>query len=110
MLVEVVLGSGLKAIHAVSQENLIAVHGKNLLFGEVALNLQRQNHLLNLAAEMALRRKKQIARELHGKRGSALRARPRGDIAIRGPQHAPEIDSPMLLKTLVFRGQDGITQ
>ena len=110
MFIEIILRSRLKAIDAVAQKDLVAVHGKDLLFGEVALNLDGQHHLLDLAAEVALRREEQIARELHGQRGSALRPRTRGDIAISGAQYPPEIDSPVLLKILVFGGENCVAQ
>src|SRR5947209_2910108 len=110
MLVEVIFRPSFKAIDSMAKEDLVTIHGKDLLLGEVAFDLQRQDHLLYLAAEMTFRRKKQIARKLHGQRGSALRARSRRYIAVGGSQHAPEVDAPVLLKTLVFRGQDGIAQ
>src|SRR2546423_3479376 len=110
MFVEIILRSRLKTIDAVAQKNLVAVHGKDLLFGKVALNLDGQHHLLNLAAEVALRREKQVARKLHGQRGSALGPRPGGYIAISGAQHPPEVDSPVLLEILVFSRENCIAQ
>ena len=56
MFVEIILGSGFKSIHAVAEPNLVAVHGKDLRLGEVPLNLNGQHGLLDLAAEIALRR------------------------------------------------------
>jgi hypothetical protein len=75
MLVEVVFGSGFKTIDAVSQKDLVAIEREYLLLGKASFNLQGQQRFLHLAAEMALRRKKQVARKLHGERGRALRAR-----------------------------------
>src|ERR1051326_7163815 len=74
------------------------------------LDLKRQDCLLDFAAEVALRREEQVARELHGQRGSALRPRSRSDIAVGGAHHAPEIDAPVLLKVLVFGGENGVAQ
>src|SRR6202165_5826542 len=110
MLVEVVLGSGFKSIHAMTKRNLVAVHGKDLRFGKVPLNLNGQHGLLDLAAEVTLRREKQIAGKLHGERGCALRTRTRSYIAVSGAHYSPEIDAPMLLKILVFNGHDCIPQ
>ena len=38
-----------------AQVNLVPIQGKDLLFGEVALNLDGEEHLLHLAAERTLR-------------------------------------------------------
>src|SRR4029077_18750977 len=105
-----VFRAGFEAVNTVAQKNLVAVQGKNLLLGEVPLNLQSQDRFLHFAAEMALRREEQVTRELHGERGCSLRPRPGTHIAIGGSHHAPEVDTPVLLKRLVFSGEDGVTQ
>src|SRR5947209_408262 len=108
--IEVVLRAGFKSINAMAQKDLVAVHGKNLLLSEVALDLDGEHHLLNLAAEVALRRKKQVARKLHGQRGRTLGPRAGGDVAPGRPEHAPEIDAPVLFEALVFSRENGVPQ
>src|SRR5579864_1643271 len=110
VLVEVVFGSGFKAIDSMSQKNLVAVESENLLLGEAAFKLQSKKRFLHLAAEMPLRRKKQVARKLHRERGSALRARAGRYVAIGSAKDPPEIDAPVGFKGLIFRGENGVTQ
>src|SRR6185437_4464527 len=110
MLVEVIFGAGFKAIDAVSQEDLVGGEREDLLLGEVALNLHGQHGFLDLAAEVPLGRKKQVAAPLHGQRGRPFSPTVRLNVAPGGACHAPEVDSPMALKILVFGGEDGVAQ
>src|SRR5207244_9614155 len=73
VLVEVELGTGFEAVSAMSQKNLVTIQSEDLLLGEAALDLQRQHDFLDFAAVVAIGREKQVARELHGQSGGALR-------------------------------------
>jgi len=108
--VEVVLRSRLESVDPMSQENLVAVQGKDLRLGETALDLDGEHHLLHLAPEGAVRAQEQVAGKLHGQGGSALRPAAAGDIAPSGPQNPPRIHAPMRLKILVFGGQNRVAQ
>ena len=56
MFVEVVLRARFKSIDTVSQKDLVAIHGEDLLFGKAALDLQRQHGFLDLSAKVPFRR------------------------------------------------------
>ena len=111
-LAEIILGGGLETVIAVREIDLIAVHREDLLLGVVALDLDREERLLDLAAHAdvgAIREKR--AGELHGERarafGTAVRAR---QVAPGGAEHAREVHAPVLLEMLVFGGEDGVLQ
>ena len=111
-LAEIIFGGGLEAVIAVREINLIAVHGEDLLLGVVALDLDRQQRLLDFAAHAAVGAiEKERAGELHGERarafGTAVRAR---QVAPGGAEYAREIHAPVLLEMLVFGGEDGVLQ
>ena len=110
MLAEVKLGSGFKAVHSAAQINLIAVEGENLLLGEGALDLNGEKRFLDFARRGAFRGEKEVARQLHGERGSALSAAVAADVVPRGTGDTEYIDAPMRLEALVFNGDDGLAQ
>src|SRR5579884_1904690 len=108
MLAEVILRAGFEAVDAVPEVNLVGVHGEDLLLGKSAFNLDRKNRLLNFAAKAALRRKKEVSRQLHGERGGSLCAGLCGCIAIGGAENPPEVDAPVAIEVLVFGGDDRV--
>ena len=110
MFAEVIFRARLKPIHALPQINLVGVQRKNLLLGKIPLNLDRQQNFLQLAMKRSLRREKQILRQLHGQRGSALGAPIRRQIPIRCPGHAKQIDAPVAFKVLIFNRDDGVAK
>ena len=105
-----ILRGGLEAVHPAAQVNLVAVEGEDLLLGEGALNLDGEVGLLHLAHDGAVGGEKEIARQLHGERGSALRAAVRADVVPGGAGDAEDIDAPVRLEVLVFNGDDGLAQ
>src|SRR5581483_3765499 len=107
---EVVAGSCLKTISAMTEKNLVGVKREDLRLGKASLDLDRQHDFLDLAVKGAIRSQKQIARKLHGERGGALQLAARDEITIGGADHAPVVDSSMALKILVFHGSQGIAQ
>src|SRR6185369_13334742 len=98
LLAEVILRSRLEPIHSMSKEDLVRIHREDLLLRKAPLDRHRQHRFMEFAAEVSLRVQKQVARQLHRQRRSALRATPRRDIAISGSKHTPPIDAPMLFK------------
>ena len=93
-----------------AQVDLVGVQGEDLRLGEAALDLDRQHHLLHLAPEVAVGRKKQVARQLHGQRGSALGAAVEHDVAPGRAEDAPHVHAPVLLELLVFGGDQRVAQ
>ena len=109
-LAEVVFGRGLKSVDAVPQVNLIGVEGEDLLLGESALDLNRQERFLDFAVPGPVGRKKKIAGQLHGEGGSTLHFAARFDIAIGRPYDAPNVDPPMPVEVFVFDRDQGIPE
>ncbi len=109
-LAEVVLGARLKAINAVSEVDLIGVHGEDLRLGEAALDLDGKDDLLHLAAEALFRGEEKIAGELHGQGRSSLGAALGAEVAVGGAYEALQVDAPVFLKVLVLDGEDGLAQ
>ncbi len=110
VLAEIKLRCGLEAVHSAAQIDLVAVEGEDLLLGEGALDLDGEICLLNFAGGGALGREKQVARQLHGERGCALRAAVAADVVPGGAGDAEDIDAPVRLEVLVFNGDDGLAQ
>src|SRR5579864_7374880 len=102
MFAEIELRARFEAIHAVSQENLVGVHGEDLLLRESPLDLNSEHYLLDLSAEILISRQKQVARELHRQSRSSLYTPAGTEIAVRSSQHSPDIDSPMALEIFIF--------
>jgi hypothetical protein len=110
VLGKIKLRSSLEPIHPAAQVNLVPVKRKDLFLREGALDLDGQVRLLNLAPGGALIGKEEIARQLHGERGSALRAAVAADVVPRGAGHAEDIDAPVRLEVLVFDGDHRLAQ
>jgi hypothetical protein len=110
MLAEVIFAACLKSIASVPQVNLVRVQRKDLFLAEAAFDLHGQEDLLQLAAPGLLRRKKQVASQLHGQRGCALRPAVGVDVGVRRLDRAKQIDAPVALEALVFDGDNGIAQ
>ncbi len=90
--------------------DLVGVEGEDLRLGEAALDLDGQHHLLHLAAEVAVGREKQVARQLHGERGSALGAAVEHHVAPGRAEDAPHVDAPVLLELFVLGGDQRVAQ
>src|SRR6202034_865686 len=110
MLREVILSPGLETVDAAAQVNLIAVEGEDLLLGEGVLDLERKKDFLQLAGGGAFVGEEEIARELHGERGSALRTALGENVVPGGAGNAEQVDAPMALEVAVFSGNDSLAQ
>src|SRR5207247_8477793 len=82
----------------------------DLVLGVVALDLDRQRDLLELAGEGALVGEEQVAGELLGDRAAALGAAQVHEIGYGGPPDAPQIDAPVLIEAAVLGGDRGVDQ
>jgi len=110
-LAKIKLRGGGKPVVAVRQVDLVGVHGEDLRLGVAALDLQREQHLLHLAAEGAVAAvKEEVAGQLHGDGAGAFRFAALQQVTVSGPRDAREIDSPVILKVLVFDAGDGIEE
>src|SRR5262249_38198310 len=90
---------------------LVRVHRENLWLGISALDLQREEHLLHLAAEAAVAAvEKEIAGELHADGAGAFRSAMLEDVAIGGAGNTGEVDAPVILEVLVLDGGDGVVE
>ena len=106
-LAEIGLGGGGKAVGAVAQEDLVHVDLQDLVLGQLVLQLEREQHLVDLARVGLLRREVHVARHLHGDGGRAL-ALFTPQVGQRGAQHAHVIDAVVLVKARIFDRQDRI--
>ena len=93
-----------KTVGLAAEENLIHVKLQNLVLAHLLLDLQRQQHLEQLAGEGLFARQIKIARHLHGDGRGALTARPL-QIRQQRASHSRPIDAAMLIETVVFGGQ-----
>src|SRR5215472_962175 len=107
---EIELRSCLEPEYAMPQRNLVRVQSKNLRLGEAPLDLDRKHRLLYLALPSPIGREKQVARQLHRQRGRALNLSRRLDIPVRSTDDPPEIDARMLVKILVFDGNESVSK
>jgi len=107
-LVEVQPRRRLDAICAVAEEDLVCVHGDDLVLGVALLDVDGEQRLLDLARELALTFQEQVEGQLLGQRG---RAATRADPAIDdGVPHSAEnrfgIDAAVLVELGVLNGYD----
>ncbi len=108
---EIIFGGGFEAVVAGAEINLIAVHGENLVFGVMALDLQGENGFLNFAVQAAVGAiEKEPASELHGQGAGAFSHAAFGNIAPGGFEDAREVHAPVLFEVLIFGGDDGVFQ
>ena len=99
-------GSG-KAVGPVAQEDLVHIDFQNLVFGQVVLELEGQQYLVNLARKGLLGGQIHIARHLHGDGRGAL-ALGAAHVGRRRPHHAQVIDATVLEKAGVFDRQNSV--
>src|SRR5579864_2690590 len=73
----------------------------------MALNLERQQRLLNLAMEAAVRAiEEKASAELHSQRACAFTDSVAENVVPGGLQNARKIESPVLVEMLIFCGED----
>ncbi len=89
------------------QVHLIRIHGEDLRLGVAPLDLQREQHLLHLAAEAAIAAvQKKISGQLHGDGAGAFGAPAFQQIAVGRARDTRKIDAPVIFEVLVFDGGD----
>ena len=89
---------------------LVDIQLDNLLFAQAGFNLERQQHLVELAGQRFFLGQEKIARHLHGNRRRALLDPTRGEVGQRCPRNPQVIDAAVLEKAFVFGGNNGVNQ
>ena len=100
----------LDPVGAVAEVDLVAVEREDLLLGEVLLDLEGEDHLLDLPLVGLLRGQEQQPGELHRERGEALPAAAGAKVRERGARDAPRVDAEVLPEVLVLDRDDGVAQ
>ena len=98
-------------VGAQAQINLVQVELEDLLLGVGALDLERQQRLLDLALERDLVGQQEVLGDLLGDGGGALRAAARAialHIEQAGADDAAEVEAVVLVEVLVFGGEEGV--
>lgn len=81
---------------------------KNLVLGEIVLDLEGEQRLVNLARQGLLAGKEEIAGDLHGDGAGASPFAATREVGIGGAQHTEGVYAGMLIETLILRRQDGL--
>src|SRR3981081_2296897 len=93
-----------------TEKNLIGIEREDLRLGEAALDLDGEHGFLHFAVKGAIGREKQIARQLHGEGGGALKPASRLNVAIGSADNPPEVDSGVTVEVFVFYRDERVTQ
>ena len=95
---------------AITDVHLVHVQLENLLFREALLELHRHHRFGQFAAPRPLRAKEETPRHLHGQRAGALQVRFVAQVGPRRAQNAHGIETGVLEKSLVFRGENRVQE
>ncbi len=106
-LAEIHPGRAGKAIGALPQVDLVHVQLKDLVLGQVGLDLVGQQHFIQLAGVRLLAGQEEVARHLHGDGGGALR-QAAAQVGQPGAQHANEVHAAVFVEAVVLDGQHGL--
>jgi hypothetical protein len=107
-LAEIDLRRGGEAVGALAEVDLVDVDLENLVLGEVVLDLEGEQRLVDLARQGLLAGQEEIARHLHGDGAGALALAATGEVGVGGAQHAERVDAGMLVEALVLGREDGL--
>src|SRR3990172_1280872 len=107
-LPKVEAGGHLDAVGALPEVDLIEVAFQDLVLGQAALDLQRQRHLREFAAENAFLSEEEGTGQLLGNRTAALDDLPRLQVVPHRPGDADEVHATVLVEAGVFDGQHGL--
>ena len=110
LLVEVDLGGGADAVGSLPQEDPVQVLGQDLLLGELVLEAQGEEHLVQLATKCPLGREQRIARELHRNGAPALANAACRQVRGHRPHQPLPVHARMLEETIVFGRQEGVDE
>ena len=104
---EVELGSGRQSVSSVPHVHLVDVAGEDLILGQGALDLDGEDHVLNLALDRHLGTGQQQFAQLHGDGGGAF-SFSIDDVPEDGVDEAAEVDAGVPEEARVFGRQDRV--
>src|ERR1039458_9650252 len=93
---------------ALAQVDIVNIVLQDFILGVLALRDVRHHRFLELALVASLAGQEEILYHPLGERRAALAHVPRDKIDVRGLDGADEVNAVMLVKAMVFGGQDGI--
>src|SRR5690242_45121 len=108
VLAKVELRGCLKSEVALAEAHLVDVHREDLRLGETALDLDCQQHLLELAAPGFLRSQEEHSRQLLGQRACSLGFSPLEQVPDTGANNTDHVNSPVVFKMPVLHGKDRV--
>ncbi len=100
----------LHAVVAMAEEDDVQVHREDLLLGELLLELDGEERLRDLAPPALLVGQEELAGELHGDRGGALRVAAAAEIHQHGADDAERVDTAVMEEVRVLGREQGIAQ
>src|SRR5208337_5015043 len=95
-------------LSALTQVDIVNIVLQDFILGVLALRDVRHHRFLELALVASLAGQEEVLPQVLGERRAALAHVPRDKIDIRGLDGAHEVNAVMLVKAMVFGGQDGI--
>ena len=110
MLAKIEFRRRFKTESAVTQTHLVRVHGENLRLREAALDLNRQQNLLELSPEALFGRQEEHPAELLGQSACSLRLAPLEQVRRSRPENADDVHSPVVLEMAILDGKDGVLE
>ncbi len=109
-LAEIAARSGLDAVEAVAEIDLVQVQLEDLVLGVEVLDVGRENDFFQFPAKRLVAAEEALARELLRDGASALGTAPFPDIADHGGSHTYHIDAVVLVEALVLDRDDGLDE
>src|SRR5207245_143090 len=107
---EIELRGGLDAVAAIAHVDLVAIEAEDFVLGERFLDLQGEDHLLELPAERLLGLEEERPGELLGDGAGALRLSKVDDVRYNRPGDSPEIDPHVPEEAGILRGDQGVDE
>ena len=109
-LAEIALRRGFDAIGAGAEIDAVEIELEDLVLGMLALQPERELHLLQLALQGALLGQEQVLGELLRQRRAALRDAAMQDVGDGGAHDADRVDAEMRIEAAVLDGDEGLRQ
>ncbi len=107
---EIGAGGALHAVVGVAQEDHVAVHREDLLFGELLLELDSEKGLGDLAPPALLVGEEELPGELHGDRGGPLGVATAAQVHRDRTQDAERVDAAVAEEVAVLGRENGVAQ
>ena len=107
-LAEIDLAGRGEPVGALAERDMVHVDLENLLLAEQAFDLQRKQHLVDLASKCFLGREIEIARDLHRDGRCALRAVALAEVGETGAERAEVVDATVLVEAGILDREDRV--